>query len=174
MKKRSITSRILLAAWQSVIIILCVWYAVFVYYSDISPNRVAEKSFPQTTCHIVQSKLTEITHLVPLYRAEFLVKYQAQGPVYTRWAQGRGVAANFSTDKRAQQALLQQFAVNADFPCWYNPSVPNMVILVQNKNLSSSFRLFIPLIIAAIMGFYLIKNLLAGVLLLRAIRIARK
>ncbi len=173
----SVTGRILLAAMQSILIIAGSWYAVFVYYAEIHPNRQVEKNFKKTQCHILKSSLQTkkvfFDH-VTLYRANFVVKYQALGPIWQSETSGIGIGQHFSTDKRTEEALIRRMPVGTVHPCWFNPVVPHNVVLLPRHRFFSSFHFFIPLVIVALMTYGLIRNLLAGAQSLRKSRMILK
>lgn len=163
MNKISTTIRILFAAFQSIIIIIGIWYAVFLYYTDILSNRQVEQTFEKTQCHILQAKLSTKKWLVRWYRADFKVSYSVQGPEYLSDVLGYGVDHSFTTDQAPQQFLLRTFLVGKSYPCWYNSLAPHVVVLAPKHRFSSSFILFFDLIFVTFAFYGLIRNIFSGV-----------
>jgi hypothetical protein len=69
------------------------------------------------------------TKRVPVYRPEIQIRYEVDGRRYEIWTYD--AIGEVSTDRLAQQAIVDSFQVGATSPCWYDPSRPETAILVR-------------------------------------------
>lgn len=150
--------KIIIFTCQLLILILCVSYIAFIYYSNISPDKFVKTKYEKTSCDILEKKLATKGELLKRYRADFLVAYTAAGMSYKALISANGLDRSYTTDQASQESLLQQFAINQKYLCWYNPDIPTMVVLVSRHNWSSTFPLFIPSVIGLMMVYYLMQT----------------
>src|SRR3990167_3780686 len=158
-KKNIIASgrKITLFTLQLIVLIGCIAYIYFIYYTDIYPNKQVKIAYEQTECKIDNAKLETTGKFIQRYRVVFLVTYVAQGAHYQQIsASGHGLDHSFSTGKTSQHAMLDQFTIGSTYTCWYNPTDPQIVVLALKQTWSSSLPLFIPFIIIAVMLYYMI------------------
>lgn len=151
--------KIILFAGQLVILFFCIWYIEFIYYTNIYPDKLVKETYEQTNCIVVNKTLSSKGHLLSSFRADFLVSYTAAGVQYREWISGNGLDRSFTTDRASQESVLDQFDVNATYPCWYNPETPQLIVIALRHNWASTFPLFIPSVIAFIMIYYLARTL---------------
>src|SRR3990167_371480 len=161
MHKITVSERkVILFAMQLIILIVCIAYLYFVYYTDISPNHQVKGTYEQTTCKIDDATLETKGTFIKRYRAVFLVTYVAQGAHYERVAaSGKGLDHSFSTDKSTALDLLSKFAAGSTHVCWYNPTDPQIVVLAIKSIGSSAMSLVILFIIAMMMIYYVIRSM---------------
>jgi hypothetical protein len=158
--KFAMTARnVLLLIGQLVIIVLCILYIEFVYYTNVRPDKYVKENYSTTTCTIVKEQVTIGGRVLHSYRADFYVTYPANGKTYSRWVSGNGLDRSFTTDRASQEAIMHQFAVGQNYPCWFNPNNPQKMVLVQRGNWTTTFPLFIPSVVLLIMGYYFLRNL---------------
>jgi hypothetical protein len=63
------------------------------------------------------------------YHPEIKIHYQVDGRKYEVWTYD--ALRWFSSDRAAQQAIVDSFQVGATYPCWYDPDRPEKAILVR-------------------------------------------
>ncbi len=151
--------KIILFVLQTIILIICICYIEFVYYVNINPDKYVKEKYEESSCQILDKKMSMKGHILHEYRADFLVHYSGAGVQYTRWISGNGLDRSFTTDKVSQQDLLDQFDTGNNYLCWYNPDVPSMVVLILRHNWSSTFPLFIPSVIGIIVAYYILQSI---------------
>ena len=156
---RSISIQTVLLIGQLLILIGCIYYIYFIYQTDIRPDKIANDTFNETTCFIIDKKLTTRRDAYYKYRADFLINYNVEGVQYNRWVSANGLDESFKYNKQNQQYLLAQYDTGENYPCYYDPDNPNLSILVQRYNWVSTFPLFIPSVVIMIMLFYLIETM---------------
>lgn len=140
------------------ILFACIQYAQLVYNNDILPDKMVEENYPQVSCVILSKKLGEEGHLLHRYRAEFLVSYMVNNTPYRTWVTGNGLDQAFFRERAPQEEILAQFEVGASYPCWYNPGIPQIAVLVIRHDWASTLPLAVPAIIGLITLYYLLKN----------------
>lgn len=151
--------QILFFILQLIIFIFCVWYIQFIYYLDILPDKQVRESYLATNCTVLQEKISTQTGLGNSYRADFLVNYSINGMSYQAWVSGNGLNRSFTSDRASQSDILTQFNMGSNYPCWFNPQNPKIVVLVLRHSWTSTFPLLIPCVIGLITLFYLSINL---------------
>ena len=67
----------------------------------------------------------------PSYHPEIEIQYEVGGRKYEVWTYD--AIFRFSTDRAAQQAIVDSFRVGANYPCWYDPDRPERAILVRGN-----------------------------------------
>ncbi len=151
--------KIIMFAVQLVVLIICIWFIEFIYYANIYPDKYVKEKYETTICRILNKELTVRGRIVNRYRADFLVSYKAAGVEYRGAISGNGLDRSFTTDRLSQENLLNQFDINNSYPCWYNPDVPALVVLVLRHNWSSTFPLFVPSVLGLIVSYYLLQSI---------------
>lgn len=146
---------------QIVVLILCVYYLQSIYFTQILPDKMAAATFKETQCKVIEKSWQVEPSWFHSYRGHFTVTYTVDGKAYQAVTSGNGLDQSFAFDLPMVQALLDQFDIGKTSPCWYDPSKPQTVILSFRKTWTSTFFLMIPLIIAIIMIYYLLRSLSA-------------
>jgi Protein of unknown function (DUF3592) len=82
------------------------------------------------------------TRQVPVYHPEIQIRYKVDGHTYEVWTYD--AIARTSTDRAAQQAIVDRFQVGATYPCWYDPDRPDRAILVRGHAWGIYFVLIAP------------------------------
>lgn len=145
---------------QVIVLIASIAYLNFIYFNDILPDKEVKENFVQTNCTVNNKQLATRGHVVHSYRANFLVTYTVNGINYRSWVTGNGLDQAFFSDQDSQQAALDQFEINASYPCWYNPETPQIVVLVLRHDWASTLPLLIPSVLALIAAYYVLLNIL--------------
>ena len=147
--------KIVMFAVQILILIACIWYIEFIYYANIYPDKLVKETFEQSNCTITDKNITTHGKVLHTWRVDFGVKYSAQGVLYQGVTSANGLDRSFTTDRQSQEDILTQYDVGQTYPCWFNPDVPSIVVLVVRHNWASTFPLFIPSVIALVMLYYI-------------------
>jgi hypothetical protein len=158
-KLKDMGSKALLFAGQIGLLILCISYITFIYTENILPDKSVAEDYGVATCTVLAKGLSTKGRIVHSYRADFQVSYAANNTTYQAIASANGLDYSFTTDLPSQQEFLDEFQVGGQYPCWYNPQRPAIVVLVLRHSWTSTFPLIIPSVIAIIMVFYMFKSL---------------
>lgn len=152
------------------ILIVCFNYIQIIYTNNILPDKLVKETFSQSFCAIVSKQLTKTGHIIHRYRASFLVNYMANNVKFESWTTGNGLDQSYFHDQKPQEAILAEFNVGNTYPCWYNPTSPQVVVLVLRHDWMSTLPLAVPSIIILMVAFYLLKSIyqLWGFLSLKA------
>lgn len=88
-----------------------------------------ESCYLETTCEVVATRLgaQSAGDESYTYRPEILIRYQVDDNFLRVWTYD--AVAAYSPDKQAQQAILAEFTVGEEYPCWYSPFEPKQAIV---------------------------------------------
>jgi|GEM_PF-1351141 len=151
--------RILFFLAQIFILVVCIEFMQVLYNNDILPDKLVKETYIQTDCTILSKKLDEKGRLIKQYRADFQVNYLVNDKVYQAAVTGNGLDQAYFHKRQPQQDILDQFVIGSSYPCWYNPQIPQIMVLVLRHNWSSTLPLAIPTIIGLIALYYILKNI---------------
>jgi hypothetical protein len=84
----------------------------------------------------------------PVYRPEIHVRYDADGRPREAWTYD--IHGSYTSDRAAQEAILNNFTVGREYPCWYDPRQPDRVVLVRGYHLGTYAILLVPLCFFAV------------------------
>lgn len=145
---------------QLIVIILCLGYIEFIYYSNILPDKTVSETYTETQCLVSDERISKHGEIVHEYRADFLIQYTANGITYNKWVSGNGLDTSFTTNRASQEDVLSGFTVGQNYSCWYNPEHPEIAVLVLRHSWTSTFPLFIPSVVLLIAVYFFWRNLL--------------
>ncbi len=92
----------------------------------IVPAVRANLFYEETTCTVLNSRLAHDNE--GNFRPEIHIEYHVAGQAYQVWTyDATGVYSNIESRK----AILDQFAVGRQYPCWYDPAAPEKSVLVR-------------------------------------------
>lgn len=151
--------RLFLLLGQLFVLALCSSYIAYIYQSNILPDKTARASFEKTDCFLISKKLNDKSYIIDHFRAEFLISYNVNGVQYNHWVYGNGLDESFSQDPDNQRNILTRYDVGGTYPCWYDPSQPQIAFFVPRNNWYSIFPLLLPMIIVIFTLYFLAKNL---------------
>ena len=155
-----IRNRITLLVVQFFVLLFCAGYVIYIYTDDIHPDKQAKTDFVQTTCLVVSKKLNMHEHLFGMqYRADFLISYNVDGTQYNRWVSGNGLRSDFSSGRVGKENILAQFDEGGTYTCWYDPTNPQVAVIVMRHSWSSTLPLMIPAVISIILLYYFFQTL---------------
>lgn len=156
----SMRKSVFLLIGQLCVLLACLAYVFFTYSFNINPDKQVKQSFLHTDCFLLSKKLSSKGHILRQYRADFRVSYTVNNVQYTRWVSGNGLDNSFMHDATEQEEVLSQFDDGGSYPCWYNPTDPEEVVLVMRKNWTSTFPLMLPAVIFILAFYFFVKNIL--------------
>jgi hypothetical protein len=108
---------------------------LILYYWPVS-QALEVNNYQSASCTILDKKLETVTTnggedaYHPTFTFSFLAK---DGKNYT--THGYGLIESSSSDRKAEQALLDSYTVNSSYPCWYDASKPMRAVL--NRDLDT-------------------------------------
>jgi hypothetical protein len=155
-----IGTRLIFFIAEILILIACVCYIEVLYDNEILPDKEVKETYTQTTCTLVSKKMLTAGSHINHFRANFLISFMVNGVATQAYATGNGLDQSYSHHQDRQQDILDQFAVGSSYPCWYNPQVPQMAVLVLRHDWMSTLPLAVPAVIALITLYYLLKSIL--------------
>jgi hypothetical protein len=105
----------------------------------VLPEWRVNHEFREHTCAVLDTRLKETEGKEsPLYRPEVEIEYAVDGVTYRVWTYDIATVLNakdsYASGKESQQAVLVPFSQLKQAPCWYDPSDPNIVVLVRGYN----------------------------------------
>jgi len=126
----------------------------------LAPAWRARHRFVETTCQVLDKRVGESQRNgVTVFRPEVQVEYRVDGTPYRVWSYpvpgvvrplGRPDAKGqsdslYGQDRAEQQTIINQFIVNHEYYCWYDPQTPEVVLLIQGYYWGLWLALIVPL-----------------------------
>jgi len=91
-----------------------------------------------------------------LYRPEVKIRYTVDGDAHTAWtydiATARDARESFVPDRASAKAAYERFVVGERYPCWYDPSSPDVVVLVREPRWWIWLAMIVPGLLIVIGG----------------------
>ena len=143
-------------AWWAVFSLLFLVSGAVMLWTFVStlaiPEWRANNDYREATCRVLEKQLQErVTEEGgKIYRPEVLAAYEAQGNRYQQWT--FDAAQMFTSGRERNQALLDRFEVNHDYPCWYDPLDPARVVVVRGYSWHVWLFIVLPVPFLAIGG----------------------
>jgi len=110
----------------------------------VIPDLRVNQQFVEQKCLVLQTRCGEQdVNGTSTYRPEVRILYEVDGTSYRTWTYD--IAGVYSRDRQQQQKLLEQFKPGQEYPCWYDPTDPNRVVLVRGYTWSGWLLLLLPL-----------------------------
>ena len=159
MLTHKIVLRLFILLGQFLLLLCCLFYADYVYRTDIRPDQLALDSYHKTKCLIMSKKLSTKGHYFRRYRADFLVNYHANGAQYNRWVSGNGLDMSYTRDSASQEQLLSDYENGVNYPCWYKHDDAESSFLVPRKKWFFLTPLILPAVIALILLICFIRSI---------------
>jgi hypothetical protein len=99
----------------------------------VAPQWRVHHEFIEHTCTVLRNTATEQQGELEASGPQGIqIEYQVAGQTYRPWIQEVGNAyANGEEDK---EAAFKRFRVGKKYPCWYDPTDPNVVVLWRGSN----------------------------------------
>lgn len=99
----------------------------------VIPEWRANRQFLETTCTVLGKELGSIeTEEGILYRPEIKVEYRiGEETIRTTTYDLRNA---YSAGREEKQAILDRFVEGNQYPCWYDPADPEVVVLARGYN----------------------------------------
>jgi len=116
----------------------------------VVPQWRVNHEFVETTCRLEEKRLGQTdSEDGTLYRPELKIEYQVDGqPYHSSWTYD--VRHAYSSGPEDQETVLKQFTLGKQYPCWYDPADPYVVVLLREQNW------WIPLVLIIPVSFILI------------------
>jgi hypothetical protein len=104
--------------------VIIAWFVV--------PQWRVQNYFIRHTCTVLDTRLG-FSEDGAMFRPEIEIEYCLNGENYRVWtydiATARNAANSYSSDKEGKQAVLDAFVPLKQYPCWYDPDDPSVVVL---------------------------------------------
>jgi len=130
-KRKGISQTLILSVLASIGILI----ALALYYWPVS-QILQVNNYQSASCTILSKKLETVTTNggADAYHPHFTFSVPtSDGKTYI--VQGYGLISSSSSNKKAEQALLDNYKVDSRYPCWYDASNPTRAVL--NRNLDA-------------------------------------
>lgn len=135
---------------------------VYMFAVLVWPEWRANRQFAPTTCVVVAKHLgvkAATANEPAMYRPEFRIRYQVEGEPYDA-DDVYDVTQIYLPDQESATAILGQFEVGQEYPCWYDPINPKRAVLARGYSGWLYLTLLIPLSFVIIGGGRLVFALL--------------
>ncbi|HZY90590.1 MAG TPA: DUF3592 domain-containing protein [Gemmataceae bacterium] len=120
-------------------------------FGMVVPEWRANHRFVEGRCVVLAKRLGESQgEDGPTYRPELHVRHTADGRQHEAWTYD--VHGSYTSDRAGREAILRNFAVGGQYPCWYDPRNPDRVVLVRGHNWGTYGMLLLPMVFFAV-GF---------------------
>lgn len=125
-----VLASILEAIFFTAIVLIGLAGLVLIFIRLVIPEWRANHVFVDHQCVVLDKRLArKETAERNLYRPEIRIEYQVRGATYVAWTYD--IRHDFSTGEEEKQAILDDFVPGQTYPCWYDPSDPNVVVLIR-------------------------------------------
>jgi len=138
----------------------CVAFAVM-FAMFVWPEWRANRQFAPTTCVVLAKEVAPkpASESEPaMYRPEIHIRFKVEDREFED--NTYDVTRMYSVDKKAVEAIVAQFEVGQQYPCWYDPINPHTAVLVRGYSGWLYLTLLIPISFMAIGGGILVYTLL--------------
>lgn len=124
------------------------------------PEWRANRQFAPATCELLDKREGESVAQdeSATFRPAFKIRYRVNDEPYVEDGV-YDVTQHLMPDRQAVQAILNQFEIGQEYPCWYDPIDPHRVVLVRGYSPWLYVSLLIPLSFMIIGGGRLIYTL---------------
>ena len=96
----------------------------------IVPEWRVNHGFVEHACKVVEKRVVEVpSEKGQLFRPEVKIDYEVQGVTYSPYVFDIHHMTRNTRDEA--QAAIDRFIERQDYPCWYDPSDPNVAVLVR-------------------------------------------
>jgi len=129
-------------------------FLVAVLWYQFLPEWRVIRNYQRTTCVVRDARLGQDPNDVDRHRPEIQIEYEVDGHGYTIWTydarfhSGRGYAPG----SQRQRQILDKFVVGQEYPCWFDPKVPDRAILVHGFDWTTWVMLLLPVSFIVIGG----------------------
>ena len=102
----------------------------------VIPEWRANHVFTETTCTVLDRRLKKSeTGNGTLYRPEIRVRFAVAGTTYIVGTYDiHSQRGNFTLSEGDTSAIADRFMPGEEYPCWYDPSDPNIVVLSRESS----------------------------------------
>jgi hypothetical protein len=111
------------------LIFLIVFYATLIH--DFKNDFDATYLYADAQCKVVNQDIqTKLFFHIPIYYPSFWVQFSAEEQFYNTKAKLNIADPGYFSYARANTSL-NPYYIGETYPCWYNPSDPNIVVFQQ-------------------------------------------
>ena len=125
------------------------------------PELRVNRDFIETSARVLERRIDEqLGQDGATYAPKFRLQFAVDGKPYSCWANYE-VTAIYTSDRARSEAILEQFEIGRDYPCWYDPRDPRKVVLSRGYSWFAWLMLLFPVPFLAIGGgglFYVVWN----------------
>ncbi|MDZ7619732.1 MAG: DUF3592 domain-containing protein [Patescibacteria group bacterium] len=102
----------------------------------VLPEWRVNHEFVENTCTVLDKRIAVADRQEnPSFRPEVKVRYDVNGESLTAWTYDIATVANgansYSSKREETTAILDRFTRGEDYQCWYDPTNPEVVVLVR-------------------------------------------
>jgi hypothetical protein len=127
------------AVFWAVFLLLGCGGTVLMVLHFIVPEWRVHHEFVQTSCKVLDKRIGETQDGDgTLYRPELRIEYEAGGVTYRDWHYD--IHGIYTSGRENAQAVLDRFDLHGEakknlYPCWYDPTNPDVAVLVREYRL---------------------------------------
>lgn len=125
------------------------------------PELRVNRDYVEHVCRVTDRRIDAIKHQDgPVYAPQFHLEYTINGKTYSPWANYE-ITDVHTSDRSRSEAILRQFEIGKEYPCWYDPRDPTRVVLKRGYTWFAWLMLLFPVPFLAIGGgglFYVVWN----------------
>lgn len=125
------------------------------------PELRVNRDFIEAACRVVDRRIDQDEHQDgPVYAPEFRVEFTAGGKPFAEWVHYE-ITDIHTSDRARSEAILEQFEIGRQYPCWYDPRDPRRAVLKRGYTWFAWLMLLFPAPFLAIGGgglFYVLLN----------------
>ena len=128
----------------------CVSLGLVLVNTTIPAFRARHK-FVGSTCRVLDKRIVEsVSDSGNSFQPDFHIEYRVNDRAYEAWTYE--TPQLFTSDQTSSQAILDQFQIGREYPCWYDPHDPSQVVLIRNYGVFAWLILLVPASFMAIGG----------------------
>ena len=101
----------------------------------VLPEWRVNHEFVQTPCRVLEKRINEkqSSESGQLYQPEFKIEYKVAGVLHSDWHYG--IEPTYAGGQEEAQTILDRFELyskhHKTYPCWYDPTDPDVAVLVR-------------------------------------------
>ena len=119
----------------------CLLYWLLV--SWLLPNWRVNQRFREQRCTVRDRRLDQqVTKEGTLSRPEIKIEYRVQGTTYSIWTYT--LPNPFTPGATDKEAILAAFALERDYPCWYDPADPGVAVVQRGCDWWTALWFLVP------------------------------
>lgn len=145
---------------QVIVLLFCVGFMFYFTFLNLFPDKYTTTKFQSANALLLDKKMMYRNHVIPRYRADFLISYNVNNVQYNRWVSANGLDQSYHLNKNRQEHLLGKFSIGKTYPCYYNPKNPEIALLLFRYDWSPFLYVIFLLILSCVMFYYVLDNII--------------